>query len=199
MSAAAAPARAVLKQGTKLSNLVAHLDAKPRLGLAGVKSLKLSYAFRNDHFGARHFVKEDLPRIRWANPNLDIQVERAQKTASEQWRPELVVAFTDGRSTTLNLQDKFSKSILSELMETAGDKSWKEYKTLQANSGEPLFPSTSIKRKIPAAEAEKLPSLQTFRDSNPESVAATGKLPSRPKKETIPEPAKTEAEASAPS
>jgi hypothetical protein len=37
----------------------------------------------------RHFLKEDLPRIRFANPNLDIQVQQAKKTAEEKWRPEI--------------------------------------------------------------------------------------------------------------
>ena len=37
----------------------------------------------------RHFLKEDLPRIRFANPNLDIQVQQAKKTAEEHWRPEI--------------------------------------------------------------------------------------------------------------
>ncbi|KAJ2926656.1 hypothetical protein H1R20_g10428, partial [Candolleomyces eurysporus] len=46
-------ARTVLKEGSKLSKILAHLDANPKLSLAGVKSLKLTYAFRNDHFGAR--------------------------------------------------------------------------------------------------------------------------------------------------
>lgn len=45
--------RAILKEGSKLSKLIANLDAKPKLNLTGVKSLKLSYAYRNDHFGAR--------------------------------------------------------------------------------------------------------------------------------------------------
>lgn len=42
---------------------------------------------------SRHFAKEDLPRIRWANPNIDIQVERIPKAADHEWRPELEIQF----------------------------------------------------------------------------------------------------------
>ncbi len=38
-------------------------------------------------------MKEQLPRIRFANPNLDIQVEKALKTKSEAWRPEIELVF----------------------------------------------------------------------------------------------------------
>lgn len=39
----------------------------------------------------RHFVKEDLPRIRYANPTIDIEVNKPLKTKEETWRPEMVV------------------------------------------------------------------------------------------------------------
>lgn len=39
----------------------------------------------------RHFVKEDLPRIRYANPAIDIQVTKLLKTKEETWKPEMVV------------------------------------------------------------------------------------------------------------
>ena len=39
----------------------------------------------------RHFVKEDLPRIRYANPTVDIHVNKVQKTKEETLVPEMVV------------------------------------------------------------------------------------------------------------
>ena len=46
-------AKAAVQGPSKLSKILQHLNAKPKLNLTGVKSLKLSYAFRNDHFGAK--------------------------------------------------------------------------------------------------------------------------------------------------
>jgi hypothetical protein len=37
----------------RLAKLLTHLNASPKLALAGVKRMKLSYAMENDHFGAR--------------------------------------------------------------------------------------------------------------------------------------------------
>lgn len=41
-----------------------------------------------------HFLKEELPRIRWANPTLDIEVEKVPKTIKEAWKPELELRFS---------------------------------------------------------------------------------------------------------
>lgn len=41
----------------------------------------------------RHFVKEDLPRIRYANPDLKIEVIKWRKEKNEHWRPELELKF----------------------------------------------------------------------------------------------------------
>ena len=38
---------------TRLQNLITHLKAPPKLVLTGVKSLRMSLAYKNDHFGAR--------------------------------------------------------------------------------------------------------------------------------------------------
>ena len=97
---------------SKLSQALAQLNAQPKLTLNATRSLRLSYAFRNDHFGARydvanlelvrngqrsfyrHFAKDYLPRIRYANPALNIQVEKARKTPQEAWRPAMEVEFS---------------------------------------------------------------------------------------------------------
>ena len=39
----------------------------------------------------RHFVKEDLPRIRYANPAIEIEVNKLPKAKEETWKPEMVV------------------------------------------------------------------------------------------------------------
>ena len=39
----------------------------------------------------RQFVKEELPRIRWVNPKLTIELQKVRKTPAEKWRPEMEV------------------------------------------------------------------------------------------------------------
>ena len=39
----------------------------------------------------RHFVKEDLPRIRYANPAIDIEVTKMLKSKEDTWKPEMLV------------------------------------------------------------------------------------------------------------
>lgn len=41
----------------------------------------------------RHFVKEELPRIRWANPLLDISLNRVPKAREETWTPQATIEF----------------------------------------------------------------------------------------------------------
>jgi hypothetical protein len=40
-----------------------------------------------------HFVRQNLPKIRFDNPNLVIEVERVKKTEKERWRPEMELEF----------------------------------------------------------------------------------------------------------
>ena len=41
----------------------------------------------------RHFIQESLPRIRYANPDLDIEVVKWRKEKNDHWRPELALTF----------------------------------------------------------------------------------------------------------
>ncbi|KAJ7903731.1 hypothetical protein B0H14DRAFT_2666141 [Mycena olivaceomarginata] len=130
-----------LPQGpSDLSRLVAHLRAAPKLALPSITSLRLTLAARNDHFGARHFLKEQLPRIRFANPDLDIQVRKMNKRPEDEWRPELQVSFRDGETQTLNLYGKLSSAIVRELMDSVASPSWERWKSEAARTGVPLVP-----------------------------------------------------------
>ena len=40
-----------------------------------------------------HFAKQNLPKIRFDNPSLIIEVERARKKEDEHWRPEMELEF----------------------------------------------------------------------------------------------------------
>lgn len=45
----------------------------------------------------RHFVKEELPRIRYANPKLDIEVNKLLKKKKDHWQPELTLELRTSR------------------------------------------------------------------------------------------------------
>ncbi|KAG6899336.1 hypothetical protein C0993_011124 [Termitomyces sp. T159_Od127] len=170
-----------------LARVIHNLNASPKLTLTNLKSLKLSLAFQNDHFGARcvvhiheaesvsdvisisrHFVKEQLPRIRWANPDLDIQVEKWRKTKEEAWRPEMEVEFADGTQKTIDMHEKWSTTILKELMEVAGGESWTKWKREAQASGRPVVPGEENENKVVKRPTpESLPSLKAFRAAPP--------------------------------
>ncbi|KAI0005293.1 hypothetical protein BJV74DRAFT_875277 [Russula compacta] len=123
---------------SRLSQILQNLNKVPRATLVGVRSITLTLAQRNDHFGARHFLKEDLPRIRYANPKIDIQVNKLVKTKDETWPPELVLEFSDGRKQSLSLRHKWSSIIFQELMDTAGGNSWTRWKAERAEARLPV-------------------------------------------------------------
>ncbi|KAH9982046.1 hypothetical protein BGW80DRAFT_1261210 [Lactifluus volemus] len=134
-----------------LSRILQNLNKAPRPTLVGVKEITLTLAQRNDHFGARHFMKEDLPRIRYANPNIGIRVNKLPKTSDEAWKPELVLEFSDGRKQNFNLHNMWSSKIFQELMDTAGGDSWTRWKSERVEAGLPIVdePPESHLRSTP--------------------------------------------------
>jgi len=99
----------------------------------------MTYAQRNDHFGARHFVKEDLPRIRYANPTIDIKVNKLPKVPGESWEPKMELKLRGGQTKTINLDGKWSTSIFEELMSIAGGEHWQEWKKERLAQGLPAI------------------------------------------------------------
>lgn len=134
-------------------------------------------AFRNDHFGARHFVKEHLPRIRYANPSLDIQVERVKKTQNEVWKPELELVFDNGRRQTINMHEKWSTAIVKEVMEAAGGDAWQTYKAEAEAAGREVVPGEAGERSVLVSsgktKGELLPGLDEFRKALRVKTSAT--------------------------
>ncbi|KAG5636001.1 hypothetical protein H0H81_009428 [Sphagnurus paluster] len=176
-----------------LARVLANLNAAPKLTLSGLKSLKLSLAFQNDHFGARHFVKEQLPRIRYANPQLEIEVEKVRKTAEEAWRPEMELEFTNGTRTTLDMHAKWSSTITKELMDLAGGDAWAQWKAHAAAAGVPLVPgsSESPTASIPAQKGQtqtQLPTLKAFRAAREREAQAAAAREVRPEEVVTPTP-----------
>ncbi|KAF8641541.1 hypothetical protein AX16_009918 [Volvariella volvacea WC 439] len=148
---------------SRLSTILAHLNASPQLSLPHVKALRLSLAYKNDHFGARHFVKEDLPRIRFANPNLEIQVDRVKKSANEHWRPVMEIVTNTGSSHVINMEEKWSTTITRELMDLGGGSQWATWKADRLENKEPLLPGEQNEKPVGRRSSQGLPTLKEFR------------------------------------
>ncbi|KAJ8080916.1 hypothetical protein AAF712_010136 [Marasmius tenuissimus] len=163
---------------SSLSKILERLNTSPKLTLYGVRALRLSYAFRNDHFGARHFTKEELPKIRYANPSLKIEVEKALKKPEEQWRPEIELQLEDGSLKTIDMDKKWSTTIVKELMELAGGDPWRRWKNTAQKNGQPLVPGEEHERATPPSPKGMLPfpNLKVYRQTHPKEKKADGKV-----------------------
>ncbi|THH30401.1 hypothetical protein EUX98_g3800 [Antrodiella citrinella] len=167
---------------SNLSKVLESLTKGPKPDMAKLKLLKLTYATRNDHFGARHFAKNDLPRIRYANPSVTIEVNKLQKTKEESWKPEMVVELKDGTSRTLDLDKKWSSTIFEELMDLAGGHPWERWKRERIAAGlpfvdrpEPKSKSTPTPRKSRSKKSKAdapLDISQLFLNPNKKGAAA---------------------------
>jgi Mitochondrial ribosomal protein L51 / S25 / CI-B8 domain len=72
--------------------------------LARGKSFNLHFpVWSVDECILSHFLKEDLPRIQYANPKIDIQVNKPLKTKDETWQPELVLDFCSSSLTSTTM------------------------------------------------------------------------------------------------
>ncbi|KAJ7178651.1 hypothetical protein C8R43DRAFT_974119 [Mycena crocata] len=162
-----------------LSLLVSHLKAPPKLALPTASSLRLTLATRNDHFGARHFLKEQLPRIRYANPELDIQIRKVPKKPGHEWRPELQLSFPDGKSRTLNLHGKWSTAIVRELMDSSGSPAWARWKAEAARAGLPLVPGEEHAENVEEETAVPRYSLDQWQANHPPRKVRRRGEPSR--------------------
>ena len=59
-----------------------------------------SHRKRADTIPDRHFLKDELPRIQYINPNMKIEVSRLKKTKEETLKPEMVVQLRASRAAS---------------------------------------------------------------------------------------------------
>ena len=141
-------------------------------------------------------MKEQLPRIRWANPLLDIHIINTPKEGEDELpvQPELLVEYgkfyitinlvycmtylwqhcavsENGASRTINLSKKWSTTIVKELMDLAGGDAWKAYKSAALTSGHPILPGEEKERLTAAAKGYKNP-LPRKEQSQPQDLEA---------------------------
>ncbi|KAI6022141.1 hypothetical protein BKA83DRAFT_4275522 [Pisolithus microcarpus] len=148
-----------------LFKVLQNLNTGPRLVLdRNLRAIRLRMV-KDEHVGARHFVKEELPRIRWTNPALDIQVvkagaakaqtrerqgEQQDQVMREVVRPTMEVEYENGTIKTIDISNKWSTTITKELMDVAGGDTWKAYRTAALKAGHPLLPGEERERVVAA-------------------------------------------------
>lgn len=148
--------RTELPGPSHLARILQNLRREPRPALPRLRALRLTLAARNDHFAARHFIKEELPRIRYANPRLEISVEKKEKKEGEAWpatielaygmynifrqtveRDSSCVSVADGATETHALTESVATDILTRVLDAGAGDGWKRWKETRAAQGLP--------------------------------------------------------------
>lgn len=181
-----------------LFKVLQNLNTGPRLALdRNLRAIRLRMV-KDEHVGARHFVKEELPRIRWTNPALDIQVvkvgartrerqgEQQDEVMKEVVRPTMEVEYENGTIKTIDMSNKWSTTITKELMDIAGGDAWKAYRTAALKAGHPLLPGEERERMVAAGRGAQRDSAtgKSRREGEREKEARVQEMlsaPDRPK------------------
>ncbi|KAG8846233.1 hypothetical protein FRB91_001050 [Serendipita sp. 411] len=84
IAATASRVRGPRRSAERLQHILDWLKRSPQPVLPNIRGLSLTYAIRNEHFGARHFAKEELPRISYANQHISVYVDRKHITEESE-------------------------------------------------------------------------------------------------------------------
>lgn len=125
----------------------------------------------------RHFVKEELPRIRYSNPTLAIEVDKFPKTEADTWQSSLVMEFgeplllhfslpwniqlvfpDDGSKKSFTMDEKWSTAIFASVMDAAGTPAWHRWKAERTAARLPIVdgPPEAHKPPIPPSPKRKV-------------------------------------------
>lgn len=122
-------------------------------------------------------MKDDLPRIQYVNPTARIEVNKVPKSKTDTWKPEMVMelgvsppfmlfhlvsdsvacqCYTEnGKSHTIDLSQKWSSTIFTEIMDLAGGPSWTKWKRERKELG---LPPVDVPLAKPKVQAQAEPS-----------------------------------------
>jgi len=157
----------VIPPPSHLARVLANLNRNPKPVMPNLQSLRVTMARKNDHFGARHFVKEDLPRSQFANPKLQIEVEKKVQTEEIDFSSTMEVKLAGGQTRTINLDGKWSTNIFEDLMDLAGGPTWENWKATHPSERRPVVPVVRHPAKEQPTDAEPEPVMRT----RPERIA----------------------------
>ncbi|KAJ3574990.1 hypothetical protein NP233_g1394 [Leucocoprinus birnbaumii] len=124
---------------SRLSRVLDHLNQEPKLHLPKVTHLKVRWNAKKLERGSKRFVRDALPRIRYANPALDIEVDK-------QWtgdvEPQIQFRFTNGEVKTISMKEHEDKpsALLTQVMDFAGGDPWAQYKKRTEGKETFVFP-----------------------------------------------------------
>jgi len=130
---------------SRLAGFLKQLTRAPRLVLSeDVTRLKLAYKFKGGDFAAKYFVKEELPRIRYANPALAIEVDKLNPANPKHKAQEssIILEFVNRPAQTISITHARSTGLLTDLMSLAGSPAWSEWVKQRTAKGEPIIPES---------------------------------------------------------
>ncbi|CAD6568990.1 MAG: hypothetical protein CYPHOPRED_003014 [Cyphobasidiales sp. Tagirdzhanova-0007] len=109
----AAPALRVSKKAMAFAQRLNRLKNGPAAFALpnAIRELEMTFAFRNRDYGARKFLKLDMPSILYANPNLSVKTRRPDRIED----PTMVVHYNDRPAHTIHLKMKTDEAIREEL------------------------------------------------------------------------------------
>ncbi|CAG8518922.1 19077_t:CDS:2 [Gigaspora margarita] len=96
------------------------IDLRTGLGAAkldsNVKKVSLVFSRKQDNAGARYFLRENLPRIAFNNPDLNIEVSISKEYGV---KPILTVEFerNDKKEVIIQLSKRYSDDICREFLD----------------------------------------------------------------------------------
>ncbi|KAL9715661.1 hypothetical protein Ac2012v2_000104 [Leucoagaricus gongylophorus] len=109
---------------SKLSKILHHLNQQPRLQLKKVANFKVLWRAQKCSSDIRRFVRDTLPRIRYANPTMPIEADRVWKKETDS---NIQLVLESGKTSTIKMDGLSSSAILKQLMLAAGGDNWVEY------------------------------------------------------------------------
>ncbi|KAG2210551.1 uncharacterized protein EV154DRAFT_49203 [Mucor mucedo] len=105
-----------LRAAQSTREILKHLTSGPGAAKLSPNVSKIALTFalkgKNESAGARHFLQENLPRIRYNNPNVEYQVS---KVLDSSIKPTVAVHFSNGRSKVIEIPRVQSNVIVDQI------------------------------------------------------------------------------------
>ncbi|KAI7903002.1 uncharacterized protein BX663DRAFT_509163 [Cokeromyces recurvatus] len=105
-----------LRTAKSTSEILKHLTSGPGAAKlpSNVSKITLTFALKgkNESASARHFLRENLPRIQYNNPHVNYEVN---KTLDATTTPKIAVHFSNGRSKEIDIARIHSDHIVERV------------------------------------------------------------------------------------
>ncbi|CAO3633810.1 unnamed protein product [Mucor hiemalis] len=109
-----------LRTAQSTREILKHLTSGPGAAKLSSNVSKIALTFaskgKNESAGARHFLQENLPRIRYNNPNVEYEVNKVLDTSI---KPTIAVHFANGGSKVIEIPRVQSNVIVDKVFAAA--------------------------------------------------------------------------------